>query len=81
MEGFQLKKRKTVKVGEIIQNLWVLSYGIDNSITLATPDEAAKAKEITKFVILGLGSLTEAMLDSLALAKLMGINGSTSFPI
>jgi len=40
-----------------------------------------KLKKINKFLFLGLGSPAESMPDSLALAKLMDINDSTSFPI
>ena len=81
MEGFQTqnKRGRPVNVEEIVQGLGGLTDGITDAIILAKPDEAVKvaeAKEITKVVILGLGSVAEAFLSNQALAKLMGINGA-----
>ena len=81
MEGFQTqnKRGRPVNVEEIVQGLGGLTDGITDAIVLAKPDEAVKvaeAKEITKVVILGLGSVAEALLGNPALAKLMGINGA-----
>ena len=81
MEGFQTqnKRGRPVNVEEIVQGLGGLTDGITDAIILAKPDEAVKvaeAKEITKVVILGLGSVAEALLGNPALAKLMGINGA-----
>ena len=81
MEGFQTqnKRGRPVNVEEIVQGLGGLTDGITDAIVLAKPDEASKvaeAKEITKVVILGLGSVAEALLGNPALAKLMGINGA-----
>ena len=81
MEGFQTQNKagRPVNVEEIVQGLGGLTDGITDAIVLAKPDEAAKvaeAKEITKVVILGLGSVAEALLGNPALAKLMGINGA-----
>ena len=81
MEGFQTQNKagRPVNVEEIVQGLGGLTDGITDAIVLAKPDEAAKvaeAKEITKVVILGLGSVAEAFLSNPALAKLIGINGA-----
>ena len=81
MEGFQTqnKRGRPVNVEEIVQGLGGLTDGITDAIILAKPDEAVKvaeAKEITKVVILGLGSVAEAFLSNPALAKLIGINGA-----
>ena len=81
MEAFQTQNKggKPVNVADFAEGLGGLTDGITDAIVLAKPDEAAKvaeAKEITKVVILGLGSVAEALLGNPALAKLMGINGA-----